>query len=478
MKRHRLKRILALDLCNRTLQVVEIRRGSGAQHEIRHSLQATLSLDPWASDPQLSGREIQNLLLTARIKPAPCIVCLPIQRVLVHHMQLPELTEADALEFINLESERAFPFSPQDLISATSRAVDPAGVSQATVVGLLTSQAATLQQVLRSAGLQLLSITLGSVALLDPAAPMAEAHIALTLNGIEMIVATSGGLLGLRTLSEPLETADRDTPLDIPAITRECRITLARLPAQIRSQLKVIHLHGYPTLDANLKTALGLELESMGFKLESAGIDTTGQRTSTDVSAHPPGATLAALNWLAGHATPVEFLVPRINRVKQFLRRFMARGVLWRVGGAVGCIVLLICLAMAWQFWRLAGLERRWAAIETRVKTLESLQRKMHDYRPWFDDSIPSLTILRELTEAFPNKGEVWTRTLEIKDLSQVVCSGYANTEADWTSMRNKLGKMKNVQNLKIEQVRGTKPMQFNLTFQWKQGGNRGQTKP
>ena len=48
------------------------------------------------------------------------------------------------------------------------------------------------------------------------------------------------------------------------------------------------------------------------------------------------------------------------------------------------------------------------------------MQDKIKQYRPWFDESISGLSILRRLTESFPQDGSVTAKTLEIRDLNLV----------------------------------------------------------
>ncbi len=42
-----------------------------------------------------------------------------------------------------------------------------------------------------------------------------------------------------------------------------------------------------------------------------------------------------------------------------------------------------------------------------RVTEVEAIQEQVKQFRPWFDTSVPSLTILQILTEAFPEEGSI-----------------------------------------------------------------------
>jgi len=48
----------------------------------------------------------------------------------------------------------------------------------------------------------------------------------------------------------------------------------------------------------------------------------------------------------------------------------------------------------------------------------------IHSIVKWYDDGIQGLTNLKHLTAAFPEGGEVSAKTLEIRDLNLVTCTG------------------------------------------------------
>ena len=125
------------------------------------------------------------------------------------------------------------------------------------------------------------------------------------------------------------------------------------------------------------------------------------------------------------------------------------------------------------QAWQLARLRSQWTTIEPKVKELDDMQQQIRRFRPWFDDSFPSLTILKRVTEAFPNEGTVTAKTLEIRDLSNVTVAGMARDNQAIYKMLEQLRAAKEVGEVKVDQVRGTRPVQFNFNFQW--GQRRGE---
>ncbi|MBM3335085.1 hypothetical protein FJY63_10535, partial [Candidatus Sumerlaeota bacterium] len=116
---------------------------------------------------------------------------------------------------------------------------------------------------------------------------------------------------------------------------------------------------------------------------------------------------------------------------------------------------------------------------EPRVKQVTAVQEKIRHFRGWFDDSARSLAIARRLTEAFPEDGSVWAKSLEIRntadsDQPTVSCSGKARSNRDWLRMLERLRETKGVSDLGFKQVTGTNPLQFTLSFRWDEGAANG----
>jgi hypothetical protein len=105
------------------------------------------------------------------------------------------------------------------------------------------------------------------------------------------------------------------------------------------------------------------------------------------------------------------------------------------------------------------------------VAELEGMQGQIRRYRPWFDDSFRTLSILRRLTEAFPETGVVTAKSVEIRDSSTITCSGTARDNQSFLRMLDQLRAAREVGNVKVDQLRGKTPLQFTLNFQWGPGG-------
>jgi hypothetical protein len=76
--------------------------------------------------------------------------------------------------------------------------------------------------------------------------------------------------------------------------------------------------------------------------------------------------------------------------------------------------------------------------------------------------------MLAKITQAFPEEGVVTAKTLEIRDLSAVTCTGVAQDNQAFLNVLDRLRSVKEISDLKVDQVRGKTPMQFTFNFQWR----------
>ena len=137
---------------------------------------------------------------------------------------------------------------------------------------------------------------------------------------------------------------------------------------------------------------------------------------------------------------------------------------------AIILIRLLVGGVFLVQEWQLVRLHSKWSKMSTKVAELNGMQQQILQYRPWFDDSFRCLTILRELTLAFPEDGSLTAKTVEIRDLNTVSCSGSALDSGALLRTLSQLRAVDGVHDVKIDQIRGKAPLQFTFGFQYGTG--------
>jgi hypothetical protein len=328
-----------------------------------------------------------------------------------------------------------------------------------------------LEKVFRAAQLRPVSFTLGITALQSTEKENSRGVLALAIgeNTIDLAISGDGGIAALRALEGAIETEGVQKRLYADVMAREIRVTLGQLPDELRGAVRKVRIFGHGEFVQRFAQDITPRLEAMGLQMEFVKTYAADEFRSklppeTPVS---PAVSMAA-RYLTGSKSGFEFLPPKVNAFQQLTSRFSSRKLVW-VGATAGSAVLLIGGAILVQQWQLARLRSQWTGMEPKVHELEDMQVQIRRFRPWFDGSFPSLNILRRVTEAFPVEGVVSAKTLEIRDLSSVTCSGTARDNQAFLKMLDQLRASKEVGEVKVDSVRGKTPLQFTLNFQWGQ---------
>lgn len=461
--------LLGLALDGSRLEGVWLKR-AGDSLQVAGSFAVTLALDPLTATPELVGREIRNHLDAAEIRERRCVVALPLKWALVAQTKLPQLAEVDVAGFLQLEAERGFPCDITTLITATSRSKSATGEEQATFIGMPRSHINALEATLRAAGLKPEGFALGITALQRPAA---DAALALTIgeSHVGLQITQGGGISLLRALEGAIENTGGRHTLHPDLIARETRITLGQLPDAVRASLRRVRVFGPRELAQQLTDELERRVSPMGLSVEVVSRYDAKEFGLTIPADAPVSAAFSlAAEKLSGYAAAFDFLPPKVSQYQQLMARY-GTGKLRKVGLIAGGTVALVIGAFLIQQLFLWRYQSRWADIQTQVKELETTQAKIKQYRPWFDESARSLSILRQLTQSFPEDGVVTAKTIEVREGNLVTCTGTARDMNSLLAVQKKLTASGNVVDVKLNRIQGKSPMQFTFDFRWVEGG-------
>ncbi len=470
-KRKRLASVLGLTLDGSRLEGVVLRRTNGSL-QLRQTFSVALSLDPLTAAPELVGREIRNHLAAAGVRERHCVVGVPLKWALTAHTELPPLPEADAASLLQLEAERGFPSDIATLRLGNSRCPLAAGKQHVTLAGIPNAQLAALEQVLAAAKLKPVSFSLGLTALQPPGGETSGGVLALAIGESQVgLQITRGGVAALRALEGAIEDEAGRRGLHADLVAREARITLGQLPVELRDAVKRIRIFGPRELAQRLADEMELRFEPMGLKVELVSAYATNEfgaqlPAETPVS---PAFSLAAW-WLMGETPVFEFLPPKPSAFEQLIARYSS-GRLRSAGAVAAGVLVLVGGLFLFQEIQLIVLRSQWSAMSARVQQLDGLQQEIRQYRPWFDDSFRSLTILRQLTMAFPEDGSVTAKTVEIRGGNTVTCTGTAQDNGALLRTLNQLRTADGVTDVKLQQIRGKSPMQFSFDIHYGNGG-------
>jgi hypothetical protein len=321
-------------------------------------------------------------------------------------------------------------------------------------------QLGQLAAVLKSAGLKPLSFSPGLPAIPGVIAQDGAGRVTIRLepHGATLLVSVGGGVAAFRTFEATIDSEAGENLVNSRALAREVRITFEQVPPEVRAQLRVLFITGDTGMTRQMADVLGEWAKENALTVER------------DPAVGRPVADQIAENLahrvLAEGLPALEFLPPRASRWSQLVARYHSQRVA-TIGVAAAAAAVVALGFFGWQEYQRQSLRREWESMREQVAMLDGVQAKIREYRPWYDTAYRNLSIMKKVTECFPESGSVTAKSFEIQGLNTVTISGIARDNAALLRVHDELRKKPEVQGLKLEQIRGKSPSQFTLIFRW-----------
>jgi len=455
----RMNSVVGLNFTGGRLSAFQLACTRGKMETVK-STTADLSVDflQVKNDPK-KGREIRSHLDAAGIRERHCVVAIPESWVMSLSTKVPELSTEDLTSLLQLEAERGFPCDPLQLQIARS-VCHEGGVTYVTQLAVRREQIDYLTAILEAAELKPVSFCFGPSVLPGAIPAAGEGRITIAVNPREtmLMVSSGGGITAFRTCETTTGPESMANAANIGVVARQLRITFEQIPVELRGGVRTLKLCGDEPTVRNLAGSLGGWARAAGLTV-----------VHEDKPDRSPGNEMAegiATRWLKTGSSTLEFLPPRPNRWEVLLARHNSKR-LTLSGFVLGGVVVLTLGAFAWQEYCRWSLRSEWGAMQPQVTDLNAVQSLIRDYHPWYDTSFHSLSILRGVTTSFPDNGSVTAKSFEIHGPSGVSVTGTAQDNAALLRTLDQLRKTKEIQDLKVEQIRGKTPLQFTLSFRW-----------
>ncbi|RME90721.1 MAG: hypothetical protein D6766_12835 [Verrucomicrobia bacterium] len=468
------RQLLVLAIEDSHVALAELRRRNGHGADIRHSLSLPLPASRIEQEPEEAGRLLAEALQTHGFTSRRCLVRTPLSWVLAAPIEVPgQLPAGELPGFLELQAEQQLALPPGRARIAGDFAALPEGRRRGLLAALPQNRFDALLRFLQAAGLKPVSVTADANAPVTADEPLDEGvlRIAPAGKGLDLVLTLGPHRLAFRHLDPPNAGAGH-LPIEPADLVREIRLTLGRWPAEWRSLCRRIAFHGAESFIDELHAAAKPLLEAAGWKR----VDREPHRpvaTGNGPLPHACEALLGAAHGvLRGQPLPLEFLPRQETAWERIQRRFAGGHRRQLILAGVG-LVLLLWLPAWWQAHRLGTLEQTWKEMAGPVAKLEQLQTDIRSFRPWFARDPESLLVLEAVTEAFPEEGEVWARSIEWKADGQFTCNGLARSQQAIMATLERLRADPHIRDLKLKQVRGQNPVQFAFQFTWRHDAQR-----
>lgn len=402
--------------------------------------------------PTESGELLAQFLLQSKISARPCAAIIPLSWVLTTSIPLPEAGEENLADYFELQAERKFSIALSEIKLAHAPYSLPEGKKEAILAALPIKKMEPLQQMLLAARCPLFSLSLG----IEESLLQAQSQKAglLFLSGdetsLDFVAAHPSGIIQIRTISAP-------NPWDLISFTQELRTTLGKLPSQFRKEIH--HFRWESKLPLYVQNQEGFQAQIRSLNLRPQSIPSESKSLSLLATA----STL-----LLGKIPLFEFIPYQITPLQSFFKWFKGKG-RKRIVAAVLLSIIIPLIAFGVQTKIESDLQKQWTQMEPEVTALEALQTTSRQFRPWFTATPNDLLMLNSLISVFPETGEIWVKSLEIKENSKIVCIAFAKQQSIMNEFLERLRKKKEITGLQVQQVRGNNPIQFSFSFLWKE---------
>jgi hypothetical protein len=411
-----------------------------------------------ADDPAALGGALRDFLREHRLGARRAVVGLPLKWAVVKPKEIPPSSPAALADMLRLQAERDFAMEPQDLV------LEYAGEASATAAGTVLLVAVPrkrldfVTKMAEAAGLAVEAVTLSSIALAEATGRLSngEGAILHVASGTaELAVQHRGHPRVLRHLRAPVGASAAGTaeapagieapdaragagatppapPLTSPspgaprdpaaALTLELRQVLSLMPQNgTIGSGELVLWDGVGLGDAPRvwSDAIGLPVRERS--LDSLGVTLANNGTHAGAAFAPPGAgrfaPAAALGLLAlgrGRIRP-DLLNSRLVEKK---KSRAAKPLVWAV--VVGSVALFAVAYAAYdltaQRREVESLKGQLVELQPRLKTGEATIARVTFAQRWQEQDPKFLACLRNLTNVFPDEGQVWANRLTLGD--------------------------------------------------------------
>jgi hypothetical protein len=451
-----------------------LKNANGALQLVQN-VSVPLTLDPLTAAPELVGREIRNLLDAAGVRERNCVCGIPLRWVLTAHTELPPLPEADGASLLQMEAERGFHADAATLYISDSRSPLAGDKKNVLFAAVPRTHIETLEKVLAAAKLKPVSLSLGLAALQPAASERSNGVLALFIGdtNVGLQVTCGNGVVALRALEGAVEDEGGRRTLHADVVAREVRITLGQLPAELRDAVRRIRIFGAPDLARQLADELETRYAVSGVRVEAVAryaLDEFKAQLPVETTLSPAFSLAAAC--LTEQKPAFEFLPPKPGLIEQFMTKYSSGRL--RTAGLAGAAVLVLVIGLfLFQQIELWHYGSQWSHMQAKVKELQGIENNIQQFQPWYDTTFHNLSVLYQLSAVFPQDGRVSAKSIQVREGDTVTCTGTARDYASLIEVQAELQKIRGVSGLRLEQIRGKAPMQFQFGFKFNNGGGQ-----
>lgn len=399
-------RFLALDWDHSQLHVVAATTKHTAV-QVQRALVLADDRTPNLATAEALGQKLRDLLKEEKIAPAPVLVSVGRDRVILREVMYPAVPPKEEPAIVRFQAMKELSHAPDEVIIDYAPLPDagPNGERRAQVLILRRELLQAYEALCKAAGLKLAAITprpFGTASLLQhlkgtavPAVDGAAAILTVSDQWAEFCVVRDNTLLLARSLSATAAGAEN-------ALLGEIRRNLAVYAGQApQHPVRALYL-----AEGGNRAALRQLLQNT-LAIPVHGLDPFGGEERPDLPPMPRGSFAGVMGVVHGRADKaglaLNFLEPKEPKQERDPNRL-------RILVGAAAAALLLAAGVGYGYSQLAALDNKIGVLtrekrdqETLLATLEEEAKKMKAIGDWADTEIVWLDELYDFTERFPN---------------------------------------------------------------------------
>ena len=475
------RRVLGVAFEERYAIVSEVRFARGVRH-VERTGEFLFPDDAGWQDPQRLGKAFGQFLRQQRFSANRAVVGLPAKWLMAREVNVPPAAPAATANIVRLEAEREFSPDPAALGLDYADALDAREARPVFLVGALRERLKQAQAVAEAARIKLLAVTSSALAVSSAttdSSPAVGITLILRPGNSDLVACVGRQFCVMQHVLIP-EAAPAGAEV-APGVL------VAALETEVRRALGTVTRNHAQEGAAELTIwdGIGLPSEALRGMTARLGFEVKLRSQLPEVSLRPAQtgeapalvrfvpATALGISALNGHRPAIDLLH---SRLEPPAKKLLGRRALLALGTAAVVAAAVAALAVFWQREQasVAAKKQEYERLKPEIDVAQELVDKIALTRDWYEGRPRLLDCLRELTLVTPADGRVWFTKVTIKPVImvenrpvaaqagkplpgkappkkvlQVALIGVASDEKPLLEMRDRLGRVKGVSDLK-----------------------------
>jgi hypothetical protein len=402
-----------------TVALSSMRRG---RHQIKRSGTWPLS-DPGLAHAESLGQDLHGFLRKQHLWAKSAVVGVPAKWVVGKSITLPPTSNANSKSVLEMQAEQAFSLNFHDLVFDYSGQISSTDTNTVLLVAMQRQRLERIKTLLKSAGLQCSSVTpsAAAMAVLSGGSSRSSCGVFAQNSHCEYCLCKAGSIQEIKHVPMAL---NENSP-DILSTEIQRLLMLSGVDRSPADPMQVILWSD----DSEPKRSIERLTERLGPEIQVIDGRTALMASKRVYLDNSPAQYDMAMNLILAQEQVdlpmIDFLNSHIGVVKKTTH---SRTIAWAL--FIGMVLMAGLGSLYWGYRQdslaIAGYEQLLLDNETIISAAQAVKQKVSQASGWYAGRPTYLDCLLAVTEAFPERGDIWVKTLSLDENGRGAVTGDA----------------------------------------------------